>query len=618
MALDEETRREIAEAVRAASGAPGGTGPVTGRTPSDAVAEVTGSVFTLLGQWTKPILLLVLIGFGWYYMQQQNSRIDQQYRDELSKLRQERDNAFGRLSEFTGQVSEISEKQIANLNLAFEKFREINEEARVQQQQVFENKAQIEQAMADLEDVEDQLDRARQANVQSRGQLEKARADMEKREAEVARKEKDLARRGGQIGELQDLIRQLHLASRDYVFELENALDQQAAEPQDPESSEPYIDPSWIPSPASEEFHRVIQLVLDKTTDPAAILAPILDFSGRSLDSSAVEALVGMSEARFTEFLEEHDGVGFDFWAYIDSAGEGYIVGIVFSGAARMRMALFGVSDFGDGDVRIVGAEAHELLLPLIGPSPEDAWHSAVYVPVLTYGAGDDFEEFAWAGSADAAEVPLSVIFEGDDITSTRMLHGGTALLPVLTKAAFESFLNDPGLPNSLYRELVSDDGVRPLLYMKEQLATGAPAWRSALDTLGSDARAAVTPLLEAAIGGALDPALRGTRPEFNLSEHRLGALAAMMLLPAFEIRVTSSARAEDGRAALTSPVQAAAVQAENAPPAEVQDRLTVQFGALQLNGPVMELQFIRNPPEMRWRVEDTAAQAYIPRIPLP
>lgn len=516
--------------------------PRVGRTPSDAATEITGSLFTLLGQWTGPILLIILLAVGWYYLQEQNQEKDNDYRESLATLRTERDKAYERISEFNLQVATVSGEQITNLRDAFASLKEINTESAERQQALFLLQDEADEAVAERLAAQQQLQEAnreigsRQAELEkSRKELDKTRDELIEREEEVERKERDLTQRGGRIGELQDHLRNLQMTSESYIQALKDMNEELAEEETDPvRLGNLQIDADV----GKARYEEAAQTVVDMTVDIPAILALLKKYEDWGVPGNIAERLVGVSETRFTELLRENVGFGFDFWLGWATEGDKSLIGVAIEEPYRFRWLYLSLSEGEDGDTRIVETNAGEALFPVIAPASDDAWSNRAYLVTFEDGSIDNFDA-EWNGETDATSVPIGVLLELEEQVTAWLAEGDSDAIPVMTREVYEQLLASRTLPIDAERQLQGDDGMGLLFSMNAERAAGALNALKALENIReAGLRAAVEPILERARLGALDPRDATASAALGVTAETLGRLAFLALQPSFRFEV--------------------------------------------------------------------------------
>ncbi|MEM9584146.1 MAG: hypothetical protein AAGA08_13630 [Pseudomonadota bacterium] len=513
-----------------------------GRTPSDAAAEITGSLFQLLGQWTTPILLLVLISVGWYFLQEQNQQVDTEYKDALAVLRQERDSAYERISEFNKEMADVSGQQIQNLTEAFDSLKKINTESAERQveaflfqQQAKDAKIQAETALVELSEAQGTLTAQQVALESSRQELNRTRLELQERAKELEGKEQDLGQRGGKIGELQDTMRTYQTSSEAYIKKLDEQVYELRFGGADPVTVEQLASEL---SDLKVMFESATQRVLDTVANPVELLGPIAEFEGLNLVSDTFEPLIGLSAARFVEHVQDSEGFGFDFWRLYSAGGDEAFVGAVASEAGRLRLVIFETRVGDDGTDRIVRAETVEMLLPVIAPDTSNGWALALYQTEL--GESDiDVDRQAYSGAAGVESLPLVELFSrtNDRIDALGYAFGENDNIPVMSREQFERLTDGETLPFEIQLALGSTNGLALPFAMISEKSAGVDEWRYELASIdNTELRRKVRDILEAARSGIFRDG--HTAIIEGVERNDLQYLAALLLMPRLEMRV--------------------------------------------------------------------------------
>ncbi|WP_298361606.1 hypothetical protein [uncultured Litoreibacter sp.] len=506
-----------------------------GRTPSDAVTEVTGNLFRLLGQWTTPILLLVLLAVGWYFLQAQNQKVDTEYQDSLALLRQERDEAYDRVSDFSGQMATVSGQQIKNLTDAFESLKKINTESATRQSEALAFQQQAEDARAELSATQANLTQARTVLQQQRedlkaseARLEDAEGKLEDRVEEVERKERALGVRGGTIGELQDTLRDYQGVSTDYIAAL-----QQLALAMEEEDR----DAVAVASMAAEAdrledaFQKATQRVRDTVTDANAVLSPLADFSVEISSDDVADQLIGYSATRFMELVEPSNGFGFDFWRRYLFDGEDVFFGIASNQNGLFRVVILTVEIGPDGNPRIVDTTAGNAAWPTIGPSLSNGWQSSIFIPTF-YEQGLEMDDVSWMLDPDVDSVRMiDLLGAGGKVSELNFQFGASDELKVLSQEEYDALLADDSIPSEVRSKLRLSEELKLVLAMAKERENGADAWRQAINAITNDElRERSEDILTIAQRGILGAT--GLRIPSGATRVEFGELAAVMLQP--------------------------------------------------------------------------------------
>ena len=506
-----------------------------GRTPSDAVTEVTGNLFRLLGQWTTPILLLVLLAVGWYFLQEQNQKVDTEYQDSLALLRQERDEAYDRVSDFSGQMATVSGQQIKNLTDAFESLKKINTESATRQSEALAFQQQAEDARAELSATQANLTQARTVLQQQRedlkaseARLEDAEDKLEDRVEEVERKERALGVRGGTIGELQDTLRDYQGVSTDYIAAL-----QQLALAMEEEDR----DAVAVASMAAEAdrledaFQKATQRVRDTVTDANAVLSPLADFSVEISSDDVADQLIGYSATRFMELVEPSNGFGFDFWRRYLFDGEDVFFGIASNQNGLFRVVILTVEIGPDGNPRIVDTTAGNAAWPTIGPSLSNGWQSSIFIPTF-YEQGLEMDDVSWMLDPDVDSVRMiDLLGAGGKVSELNFQFGASDELKVLSQEEYDALLADDSIPSEVRSKLRLSEELKLVLAMAKERENGADAWRQAINAITNDElRERSEDILTIAQRGILGAT--GLRIPSGATRVEFGELAAVMLQP--------------------------------------------------------------------------------------
>ncbi len=506
-----------------------------GRTPSDAVTEVTGNLFRLLGQWTTPILLLVLLAVGWYFLQEQNQKVDTEYQDSLALLRQERDEAYDRVSDFSGQMATVSGQQIKNLTDAFESLKKINTESATRQSEALAFQQQAEDARAELSATQANLTQARTVLQQQRedlkaseARLEDAEDKLEDRVEEVERKERALGVRGGTIGELQDTLRDYQGVSTDYIAAL-----QQLALAMEEEDR----DAVAVASMAAEAdrledaFQKATQRVRDTVTDANAVLSPLADFSVEISSDDVADQLIGYSATRFMELVEPSNGFGFDFWRRYLFDGEDVFFGIASNQNGLFRVVILTVEIGPDGNPRIVDTTAGNAAWPTIGPSLSNGWQSSIFIPTF-YEQGLELDDVSWMLDPDVDSVRMiDLLGAGGKVSELNFQFGASDELKVLSQEEYDALLADDSIPSEVRSKLRLSEELKLVLAMAKERENGADAWRQAINAITNDElRERSEDILTIAQRGILGAT--GLRIPSGATRVEFGELAAVMLQP--------------------------------------------------------------------------------------
>ncbi|WP_299192585.1 hypothetical protein [uncultured Litoreibacter sp.] len=506
-----------------------------GRTPSDAVTEVTGNLFRLLGQWTTPILLLVLLAVGWYFLQAQNQKVDTEYQDSLALLRQERDEAYDRVSDFSGQMATVSGQQIKNLTDAFESLKKINTESATRQSEALAFQQQAEDARAELSATQANLTQARTVLQQQRedlkaseARLEDAEDKLEDRVEEVERKERALGVRGGTIGELQDTLRDYQGVSTDYIAAL-----QQLALAMEEEDR----DAVAVASMAAEAdrledaFQKATQRVRDTVTDANAVLSPLADFSVEISSDDVADQLIGYSATRFMELVEPSNGFGFDFWRRYLFDGEDVFFGIASNQNGLFRVVILTVEIGPDGNPRIVDTTAGNAAWPTIGPSLSNGWQSSIFIPTF-YEQGLEMDDVSWMLDPDVDSVRMvDLLGAGGKVSELNFQFGASDELKVLSQEEYDALLADDSIPSEVRSKLRLSEELKLVLAMAKERENGADAWRQAINAITNDElRERSEDILTIAQRGILGAT--GLRIPSGATRVEFGELAAVMLQP--------------------------------------------------------------------------------------
>ncbi len=506
-----------------------------GRTPSDAVTEVTGNLFRLLGQWTTPILLLVLLAVGWYFLQAQNQKVDTEYQDSLALLRQERDEAYDRVSDFSGQMATVSGQQIKNLTDAFESLKKINTESATRQSEALAFQQQAEDARAELSATQANLTQARTVLQQQRedlkaseARLEDAEDKLEDRVEEVERKERALGVRGGTIGELQDTLRDYQGVSTDYIAAL-----QQLALAMEEEDR----DAVAVASMAAEAdrledaFQKATQRVRDTVTDANAVLSPLADFSVEISSDDVADQLIGYSATRFMELVEPSNGFGFDFWRRYLFDGEDVFFGIASNQNGLFRVVILTVEIGPDGNPRIVDTTAGNAAWPTIGPSLSNGWQSSIFIPTF-YEQGLELDDVSWMLDPDVDSVRMiDLLGAGGKVSELNFQFGASDELKVLSQEEYDALLADDSIPSEVRSKLRLSEELKLVLAMAKERENGADAWRQAINAITNDElRERSEDILTIAQRGILGAT--GLRIPSGATRVEFGELAAVMLQP--------------------------------------------------------------------------------------
>lgn len=517
--------------------------PRVGRTPWDAAAEITESLFRLLGQWTTPILVIAGLGIGYYFLEEQAQRKDTAYEESLAVLRQERDDAYARISQFNKDMAEVSSQQISNLTEAFESLKAINDESATRQADAFRYQQQAEDAVQARRRAEDELEQAyeelaaRQVQLeQSQALLKESQEKLDERVREVERKEGDLTRRGGTIGELQDLLRGLQESSESYVDSVEAlSTELRRDEPND-------LSLSRLEQEVAvqrESYEALVQAIVDRTIDFKKVFAPIVAFEGWVANREIADDLIGVSQDRFVEFLETNDGFGFDFWGrFVNRTGEYSFWGVIVDGAARMRIVVLELATGADGDTRIVSTQFADAMLPLIAPSVRNGWENVIFTAFFDGARGFEIDSVYLQGPIHAATVKLSELTEQFYRPVGDLVFGETDAIPVLSRSGFDAYLASGELAPDSVSQLRSPGGLDLLFDMLAERRAGADAWRRALAGITDpDLRSA----FERVMAQAVEVMQRGGPGETSeplLAEPDLmGQLAALALMPTLRFR---------------------------------------------------------------------------------
>ncbi|WP_299303980.1 hypothetical protein [uncultured Litoreibacter sp.] len=506
-----------------------------GRTPSDAVTEVTGNLFRLLGQWTTPILLLVLLAVGWYFLQAQNQKVDTEYQDSLALLRQERDEAYDRVSDFSGQMATVSGQQIKNLTDAFESLKKINTESATRQSEALAFQQQAEDARAELSATQANLTQARTVLQQQRedlkaseARLEDAEDKLEDRVEEVERKERALGVRGGTIGELQDTLRDYQGVSTDYIAAL-----QQLALAMEEEDR----DAVAVASMAAEAdrledaFQKATQRVRDTVTNANAVLSPLADFSVEISSDDVADQLIGYSATRFMELVEPSNGFGFDFWRRYLFDGEDVFFGIASNQNGLFRVVILTVEIGPDGNPRIVDTTAGNAAWPTIGPSLSNGWQSSIFIPTF-YEQGLEMDDVSWMLDPDVDSVRMiDLLGAGGKVSELNFQFGASDELKVLSQEEYDALLADDSIPSEVRSKLRLSEELKLVLAMAKERENGADAWRQAINAITNDElRERSEDILTIAQRGILGAT--GLRIPSGATRVEFGELAAVMLQP--------------------------------------------------------------------------------------
>lgn len=573
--------------------------PITGRTPWDALAEILGDLFRLLGQWTAPIVILAGLGAAYYFFEDQNQKREAEYNASLEKLRAERDDAYTRISEFNESIADVSAKQITNLTNAFDGLTAINTELSNRRDAVFnmqrdaqaaeaardealeaqaqaeaaqrqaeasvqEARTSLETTSRQLEDTRTELDAQAAILADSQRELRDAQAalaeqqatatrEIEAGQAELAESQErleaiekdletradDLSRRAGTIGDLQDTLRAYQSATQAYVEALETY--RRDAERQlEADALPPYLADDI--QAALSAFEAQSQAVLDAAVDATQLFEQLAAFDGWvEFSAKWLEPLVGVSKSRFMELMAADNGFGFDFWLELrDIEDEDFILLGIAARETRLRLvALDLTSD--DPQSRIADTYVADAFPAILSIDPAAPWERAAYL------FGFDGEEFTQEIHAELSISETGDISVGEivcsqdpDNCSSVLIFGDTDQISTMGPDRVEDMILSAGL--SLSQQIEAQDYLGLPVAIEAERAAGATAWRGVLGKVADeDLRAEIESLFEAGLAivtGDSDASVPALDTGMDLD--LIGALAAAALMPDLDIDVLS------------------------------------------------------------------------------
>ncbi|HKK36624.1 MAG TPA: hypothetical protein VJ994_10060 [Paracoccaceae bacterium] len=430
--------------------------PVTGRTPADAAAEIAGSLFALLGSWTLPLLVLALLGAGWWFVEEQNRLKDEAYDEALSQLRAERDAAYAVIATNNEAIADVTSKQIGNLSSVLGVIDEAElRGARVRQ---LEDAARERQA---------ELDRSRERVERAEAELESRTRAFERTRKEAEQRQESLRTSAERLASLEAAFLAVETAARadlqaavEKVAEAGGMLEeiaQGSIAPSDPRVTAA-LESLWVyvfTGSGSAGLDAAKQRYADVVLDPAQILMPFAELEGWRFDVTGLDQLIGVSQTRLEERITQTDGFGFDAWIRVrfaeaaeDAGLSGHaLAGLVRDGVRDRLLVLYLYGDAED-DLRVGEHAMFEAIAPARGLSKLHAAVEVVAEAYLHLGYVQT-EEHRIALPPEADSVPVMDL-TAQSIAAADLLHGDDATVPLLGPDAFAAVAIRPDLPPAL------------------------------------------------------------------------------------------------------------------------------------------------------------------------
>ena len=432
---------------------------------------------SILGVWAPWILVLGILGFGYFKFEELRSTYLDDVREAMVEIR-----------ESYNAMADINKKQIANFedSLAVSekldaKLIELGELVAQRTQALQARQAELDRALADVAAAAQQQRDAEQAQEDAQDELEATQEKIEKSKQE-------LQRRAATLGDLREGLSSLAEIARTAV------------------------------EPGSDEEDKVAAIIARYVVDPVAIFTAYLSGGG---DRTALDDLVGLEQAHLLRLIDSNQGFGAAFWLRDSgSAGEGLIIAAGAQDGTEYR-DLLGI-EIGEGRIN----ESYPIKRIFATRLPDSGnWlqERGTYFMEI----GDEEWETDWWEQEPGDSWKLSdILLEGGDFDSVLALHGSDEPKAFLGHDALRAALSQ----TADGRESLADPYYEPALNlgMVQRAADFDRVLnRANLQRLPASLRPTFEELLRA--GVARDLAR-------NLDPRLIGELAAAALQPGFAI----------------------------------------------------------------------------------
>lgn len=477
--------------------------PVTGRQPWDTLSEFIDRLFDLLGKSVIYLLVILLLGVGWYFLEQQQADKEKFFTKQLRELEKERNEAFDLVKGAYKDITDVAAKQIDNLDDSLELLTTITKEVDNTQKagfaeklDAYKTKQELEQALRDMKRAEMEI-RKKESTAQEAEQqaeairrekeeaIEKARAKLEEEKKKLENQKANLIQRAGKIGELKQALRTLSDSTENDLIDIFAKLFDVGADLRksvkrleislEPGSSRDVAsvarDELSILSEAEKKLSNIEiyqysawnltqNEMRDHIIDPSEVLTPFAGLDS-TLDAEALDRLVGVSEKKFVASIEQYDGFGFDFWARvvpddpddIRTALVGALEGKDPTGLIRIVFLVIGEGAGAQAnDKRISETKAFLGLAPALMPDKNDWLNTGVLFAIIE-PSGEIEVEYESDGRPETDEtISLSTLFK--EMILEDVIWGMPQPFKLLQRDQFRALVRDQRLPRVVRTKL--------------------------------------------------------------------------------------------------------------------------------------------------------------------